>query len=124
MTGSLATGTWRSLPMPALPVTIRWPLPARRWRASGHWCCGDSAITRTGAVTRLATESERARQMTSADEARDESPVTALRRPPVRQATMVRASPQRTFDTFVTTIGAWGPVQPLYARKDRVFAVR
>ncbi len=109
--------------MPVLPVTIRWPLPARRWRASGHWCCGDSAITRTGAVTRLATESERARQMTSADEARDGSAVSALRRPPVRQATMVRASAQRTFDSFVTTIGAWWPVQPFSAGKDRVCAV-
>ena len=33
---------------------------------------------------------------------------------------MVRASAQRTFDSFVTTIGAWWPVQPFSAGKDRV----
>jgi hypothetical protein len=36
---------------------------------------------------------------------------------------MVRASAQRTFDSFVTTIGAWWPVQPFSAGKDRVRAV-
>jgi hypothetical protein len=46
--------------------------------------------------------------------------VTALRRPPVRQSSVVRASTQRTFDTFVTTIGAWWPIQPFSAGKDRV----
>jgi hypothetical protein len=46
--------------------------------------------------------------------------VTALRRPPVRQSTLVRAGVGRTFDSFVTTIGAWWPVQPFSAGKDRV----
>jgi hypothetical protein len=46
--------------------------------------------------------------------------VTTLRRPPVRQATLVRAGIEHTFGTFVTTIGAWWPVQPFSAGKDRV----
>jgi uncharacterized protein YndB with AHSA1/START domain len=46
--------------------------------------------------------------------------VTPLRRPPVRQAVVVRAPQRRTFDTFVRTIGAWWPVQPFSAGKDRV----
>jgi Activator of Hsp90 ATPase homolog 1-like protein len=46
--------------------------------------------------------------------------VTALRRPPVRQSTLVRAGIEHTFGTFVTTIGAWWPVQPFSAGKDRV----
>ena len=46
--------------------------------------------------------------------------VTALRRPPVRQATVVRAGIGHTFATFVTTIGAWWPVQPFSAGKHRV----
>jgi hypothetical protein len=46
--------------------------------------------------------------------------VTALRRPPVRQSTLVRASARHTFDIFVTTIGAWWPAQPFSAGKDRV----
>ena len=35
-----------------------------------------------------------------------------LRRPPVRQSTVVRSDIRHTFDTFVSTIGAWWPVQP------------
>ena len=31
--------------------------------------------------------------------------VTALRRPPVRQSTLVRSDRRHTFDTFVRTIG-------------------
>ena len=46
--------------------------------------------------------------------------VTALRRPPVRQSALVRAGRQQTFDTFVDTIGAWWPVNPFSAGKDRV----
>ena len=46
--------------------------------------------------------------------------VTVLRRPPVRQSTVVRASIGHTFSTFVTTVGAWWPVQPFSAGKDRV----
>jgi uncharacterized protein YndB with AHSA1/START domain len=46
--------------------------------------------------------------------------VTPLRRPPVRQAVMVRAPQRRTFEVFVSTIGAWWPVQPFSAGQDRV----
>ena len=58
--------------------------------------------------------------MTASDEQAGRSGVTALRRPPVRQAVLVRASLQHTFVSFVTTIGAWWPVQPFSAGKDRV----
>jgi hypothetical protein len=51
---------------------------------------------------------------------RQQPVVTALRRPPVRQSTLVRAGCRDTFDTFVTSIGAWWPVQPFSAGKDRV----
>jgi hypothetical protein len=46
--------------------------------------------------------------------------VTVLRRPPVRQSTLVRASARHTFGIFVTRMGAWWPVQPFSAGKDRV----
>jgi uncharacterized protein YndB with AHSA1/START domain len=46
--------------------------------------------------------------------------VTALRRPPVRQATLVRAGIEHTFAAFVSTIGAWWPVQPFSAGKNLV----
>ena len=46
--------------------------------------------------------------------------VTALRRPPVRQSTMVRSDPRHTFDTFVRTIGAWWPAVPFSAGQDQV----
>ncbi len=46
--------------------------------------------------------------------------VTALRRPPVRQSVIVRSDRDHTFATFVRTIGAWWPVQPFSAGKDRV----
>ena len=51
-----------------------------------------------------------------------ESPgtVTALRRPPVRQATVVRSDVGHTFEVFVRTIGVWWPVNPFSAGKDRV----
>jgi Activator of Hsp90 ATPase homolog 1-like protein len=58
--------------------------------------------------------------MTSADEPGGRPAVTVLRRPPVRQSTLVRASARHTFETFVSTIGAWWPVQPFSAGKDRV----
>jgi hypothetical protein len=58
--------------------------------------------------------------MTMADGAAPDGVVTALRRPPVRQATLVRASAEHTFSTFVTRIGAWWPVQPFSAGKNRV----
>jgi uncharacterized protein YndB with AHSA1/START domain len=46
--------------------------------------------------------------------------VTTLRRPPVRQTTMVRSDVRHTFDTFVRTIGIWWPIDPFSAGKDRV----
>ena len=46
--------------------------------------------------------------------------VTALRRPPVRQSTVVRSDVGHTFDTFVRTIGIWWPVTPFSAGRDRV----
>jgi hypothetical protein len=58
--------------------------------------------------------------MTAADKPRERRVVTALRRPPVRQSTLVRASVRHTFDTFVASIGAWWPAQPFSAGKDRV----
>jgi uncharacterized protein YndB with AHSA1/START domain len=45
--------------------------------------------------------------------------VTALRRPPVRQATMVRSDLRHTFDSFVTTIGVWWPVRQFSGGRDR-----
>jgi Activator of Hsp90 ATPase homolog 1-like protein len=58
--------------------------------------------------------------VTTADEPGGRPAVTALRRPPVRQSTLVRADARHTFATFVSTIGAWWPVQPFSAGKDRV----
>ena len=49
-----------------------------------------------------------------------QAPVVPLRRPPVRQSTMVRSDRQHTFDVFVRTIGIWWPVNPFSAGKDRV----
>jgi hypothetical protein len=56
--------------------------------------------------------------MTSPDSAR--ATVTPLRRPPVRQSTVVRSDLNHTFEVFVRTIGIWWPVQPFSAGKDRV----
>ena len=44
----------------------------------------------------------------------------ALRRPPIRQATLVRRDVVHTFDSFVTTIAQWWPLRPLSAGQDRV----
>ena len=46
--------------------------------------------------------------------------VMALRRPPVRQSTLVRSDRRHTFDTFVRTIGVWWPVTPFSAGEERV----
>ena len=46
--------------------------------------------------------------------------VSTLRRPPVRQSTLVRSDRAHTFDTFVRTIGIWWPVTPFSAGQDRV----
>ena len=48
------------------------------------------------------------------------SSVTTLRRPPVRQSTVVRSDVRHSFDVFVKTIGIWWPVNPFSAGKDRV----
>jgi uncharacterized protein YndB with AHSA1/START domain len=53
-------------------------------------------------------------------ERREPGSVTALRRPPVRQSTLVRSDRRHTFDTFVRTIGIWWPVSPFSAGTDRV----
>src|SRR5215469_4222760 len=58
--------------------------------------------------------------MTAADEPAGRPMVTALRRPPVRQSTVVRASLEHTFGVFVAEIGAWWPAQPFSAGKERV----
>jgi len=51
---------------------------------------------------------------------REPAQVTPLRRPPVRQSTVVRSDREHTFDVFVRTIGIWWPVNPFSAGKDRV----
>lgn len=43
-----------------------------------------------------------------------------LRRPPIRQATLVRRDAGHTFRTFVTTIGQWWPLRPLSSGQGRV----
>jgi hypothetical protein len=58
--------------------------------------------------------------MTMAEQPAGRPVVTPLRRPPVRQATLVRASAEHTFGTFVTKMGAWWPVQQFSAGQDRV----
>lgn len=58
--------------------------------------------------------------MAPINESDTRSTVTALRRPPVRQSTLVRSGVRHTFDTFVRTIGAWWPVNPFSAGQDRV----
>lgn len=46
--------------------------------------------------------------------------VTDLRRPPVRQATLVRSDVAHTFAVFVDTIAVWWPVQPYSTGGERV----
>jgi hypothetical protein len=58
--------------------------------------------------------------MTQAGGPEGPATVTMLRRPPVRQSTLVRSNAPHTFDTFVSTIGSWWPVQPISAGKDKV----
>lgn len=45
---------------------------------------------------------------------------TAFSRPPVRQSVLVRSAREHTFETFVARMGAWWPVNPFSAGKDRV----
>jgi hypothetical protein len=49
--------------------------------------------------------------------------VTAVRRPPIRQATMVRSDVHHTFDVFVREIGTWWPTATFSAGRDHVQAV-
>jgi hypothetical protein len=49
-----------------------------------------------------------------------EDTLVPLRRPPVRQSIVVRSDRRHTFETFVETIGAWWPVQPFSAGRERV----
>lgn len=46
-----------------------------------------------------------------------------LRRPPVRQATIVRRDVAHTFSSFVTTIGQWWPLRPVSADPTRAVDV-
>jgi uncharacterized protein YndB with AHSA1/START domain len=49
--------------------------------------------------------------------------VTPLRRPPVRQGTLVRSEIAHTFEVFVSSIGVWWPVQRFSAGGERVVDV-
>jgi hypothetical protein len=50
----------------------------------------------------------------------DDSRVVPLRRPPIRQSTLVRSDIEHTFSVFVRTIGIWWPVCPFSAGQDAV----
>lgn len=50
----------------------------------------------------------------------DIAQVSRLRRPPVRQSTLVRSDTAHTFAVFTSTIGVWWPVQPFSAGGERV----
>jgi hypothetical protein len=43
-----------------------------------------------------------------------------LRRPPVRESTLVRSDIDHTFDVFVRTIHLWWPLQPMSFGRERV----
>ena len=58
--------------------------------------------------------------MTDDDRAGFPGAVAALRRPPVQQSIVVRSGRRHTFEAFVRTIGAWWPVTPFSAGRDRV----
>lgn len=49
----------------------------------------------------------------------EKTTVAVLRRPPIRQSTIVRSDVQHTFDVFVRTMGVWWPRQ-FSAGQDRV----
>ncbi len=59
-------------------------------------------------------------EMTPSPEPTTAAAVTPVRRAPVRASTLVRSDAAHTFDTFVRTIGAWWPVDPFSAGRDRV----
>ena len=48
---------------------------------------------------------------------------TPLRRPPIRQSTLVRSDAEHTFDAFVRTISEWWPVRPYSIGQDNVASV-
>jgi hypothetical protein len=52
--------------------------------------------------------------------AQTDAVVIPMRRPPVRQATLVRSDIDHTFEVFVGMLGAWWPVQPFSAGQDQV----
>ena len=54
------------------------------------------------------------------DEPAGRPAVTTLRRPPVRQSTLVRSDIGHTFDVFVRAIGSWWPADPFSAGRHRV----
>lgn len=56
--------------------------------------------------------------MTSAED--NIATVTRRPSPPVRQSTLIRSDAAHTFDVMVSRIGAWWPVQPISAGKERV----
>jgi uncharacterized protein YndB with AHSA1/START domain len=58
--------------------------------------------------------------MSMASEQQPPGNVATLRRPPVRQSTLVRSDRRHTFNTFVRMIGIWWPVTPFSAGEDRV----
>ncbi len=46
-----------------------------------------------------------------------------LRRPPIRQSTLVRSDGGHTFDAFVRTISEWWPARPYSIGQDKVASV-
>lgn len=52
--------------------------------------------------------------------AQSRPPVTPLRRPPIRQDTLVRSDIDHTFEVFVRTLGVWWPTRPFSAGRDKV----
>ncbi|GAB3310498.1 hypothetical protein GCM10027511_22990 [Hymenobacter humi] len=50
----------------------------------------------------------------------DTARVLPLHRPPIRRSTLVRSTVDHTFRVFVDTIGAWWPLRPYSAGKERV----
>jgi hypothetical protein len=57
------------------------------------------------------------------NQTRETAGVRPLRRPPVRQATLVRRDQEHTFSAFAQQIGAWWPVEVFSAGKERVRGV-
>jgi uncharacterized protein YndB with AHSA1/START domain len=83
------------------------PPRAARALLGARWAC---ALRR---AARLATR--RGEPVTS-----ENADVVPLRRPPIRQSTLVRSDIAHTFDVFVDTIGTWWPLQPYSIGQDRV----